>query len=380
MIAMVMFWVAVGLMVYIYVGYPLLIRAWAAAAGRPVAKAATVVPVTIVVAAYNEERGIRAKLENLLAQDYPPEQFNILVASDGSTDDTDAVVHALADARVRLMRVEGRVGKTACQNRAVESASGEIVVFTDATTAVDRGALRALVRNFADPQVGCVAAQLVYVGKGENLTASGGTAYWSYEIPLRAAESALGSLIGVSGCLYAVRRSAYRPIQPELISDFVIAMRIFEQGLRTVLEPQALCYEETLDRSAQELSMRVRVAVRSIAALVAERRFLNPLRHGRFALQLLSHKMLRYASPFIWSVAMLACLPLLDQPLYLLLFVAQLALLVGGTVGFGLHARGGSFGLLGKPYYFVLTNLASLIAVLRYLRGDRIRIWNPVRG
>ena len=380
MIAVVVFWIAVGLMVYIYVGYPLLIRAWAAVAGRPVAKAPTVVPVTFVVAAYNEERGIRAKLENLLAQDYPPEQFDILVASDGSTDDTDAVVLAFADTRVRLVRVEGRVGKTVCQNRAVEAASGEIVVFTDATTAVDRGALRVLVNNFADPEVGCVAAQLVYVGKGQNLTASGGTAYWSYEISLRAAESALGSLIGVSGCLYAVRRSVYQPIQAELISDFVIAMRMRERGLRTVLEPQALCFEATLDRSSQELSMRIRVAIRSIAALAAERRFLNPWRHGVFALQLLSHKLLRYASPFVWLVAMLACLPLLDQPLYLLAFVAQLTLLVGGSVGLGLHARGGSFGVLGKPYYFVLTNLASLIAVLRYLRGDRIRIWNPVRS
>ncbi len=126
--------------------------------------------------------------------------------------------------------------------------------------------------------------------------------------------------------------------------------------------------------------MRVRVAIRSIAALVAERRFLNPLRHGLFALQLLSHKLLRYASPFVWLVAMLACVPLLDRPLYRLAFVAQLSLVVAGAIGFALHARGGNFGVLGRPYYFLLTNLASLIAVLRFLRGDRIRIWNPVRG
>ena len=379
MIAAVTFWIAAGVMIYIYVGYPLLIRIWAAATGRPVAKADPVMSVTFVVAAYNEEYGIRAKLDNLLTQDYPADQFKILVVSDGSTDGTDAVVEAFADARVSLMRVEGRLGKTACQNRAVEAASGEIVVFTDATTVVDLGALRALMSNFADGEVGCVAAQLAYVGKGQNLTATGGTAYWSYEIALRAAESALGSLIGVSGCLYAVRRSAYRPIRADLISDFVIAMRMREQRLRTVLEPKALCFEATLDRSAQEMSMRVRVAIRSIAALVAERSFLNPLRHGLFALQLLSHKLLRYASPFIWLVAMLACVPLLDRPLYRLVLVAQLSLVVAGAIGFALHARGGSFGVLGRPYYFLLTNLASFIAVLRFLRGDRIRIWNPVR-
>jgi cellulose synthase/poly-beta-1,6-N-acetylglucosamine synthase-like glycosyltransferase len=374
-----LFWVAATLMVYIYVGYPLLARVLAKAFGRGVAQRPLELPVTVVVAAYNEERGISAKLDNLLALDYPPALLHILVASDGSTDRTDEIVRACGDPRVQLLRVEGRVGKTACQNRAVEAATGDIVVFTDATTAIERGALRALLENFADPAVGCAAAQLAYVGKGEGLTASGGTAYWSYEIALRLAESSLGSLIGVSGCLYAVRRAAYRAIRPELISDFVIAMRMREQGLRTVLEPRAVCFEDTLERSAEELSMRVRVAIRSINALVAERQFMNPLRHGWFALQLISHKALRYASPFIWAVGLAANLLLASSPFYVFCLAAQLAVLFLGIAGFLLHARGRSLGVLGKPYYFVLTNLASLLATLRYLRGERMRIWNPVR-
>jgi len=375
-----LFWLTAAIMVYVYLGYPLLARQLAKIFGKPVDKRPVAPTLTVVVAAYNEERGIAAKLDNLLSLDYPLDKLRIVVASDGSTDGTDAIVREHGSPCVQLLRVEGRVGKTECQNRAVQASDTEIVVFTDATTRIDSGALAALARNFADAHVGCAAAQLVYEAKDQGLTATGGTAYWGYEVALRQAESALGSLVGVSGCLYAVRRSAYRPINPALISDFVIAMRMQEQGLRTVFEPAALCYEDTLDRTTEELSMRVRVAIRSIAALVIERRFLNPLRHGLFALQLLSHKALRYASPFIWLITLSTAGLLAARPFYRFCLVAQLAVIAAGATGFALHARGKSVGLLGKPYYFLLTNLASLLAVLRYARGERVRIWNPVRS
>ena len=144
---------------------------------------------------------------------------------------------------------------------------------------------------------------------------------------LRAGESLLGSLIGVSGCLYAIRRSAYRPIHPHLISDFVIAMRMREQGLRTILAPDAVCFEATLDRGREELAMRTRVAARSINALVAEWRFLNPAKYGLFAWQLWSHKVLRYATPLLWLIAIGANIALAGQMPYLVLLLAQFALI-----------------------------------------------------
>jgi hypothetical protein len=183
----------------------------------------------------------------------------------------------------------------------------------------------------------------------------------------------------VSGCLYAVRRSAYRPIAPALISDFVVALRVRELGLKTVLEPAALCYEKTLDRAGRELSMRVRVAIRSIHALVVERRILNPLKYGMFAWQVWSHKVLRYASPFFIVLCFAATLALYRNPWYAAFAVAQ-SLFVGvGAIGFLLEARSTRMGVLRKPYYFLLTNLASFIAVLRYARGERIVTWTPVR-
>jgi cellulose synthase/poly-beta-1,6-N-acetylglucosamine synthase-like glycosyltransferase len=378
--ATTVFWTFAAILAYVYVLYPIVVRALASVAGRPVRRSADTRPtVTVLITAYNEEKGIAAKIDNVLALDYPPELLDVIVVSDASSDGTDSAVRAYGSPRVQLLRVEGRVGKTACQNAAVLHARGEIVVFTDATTHIRPDAVAAMVANFADGEVGCVAGLLIYQGKGENLTAAGGVSYWSYEVALRSAESRLGTLIGVSGCLYAVRRSAYRPIAAGLISDFVIAMRMREQGLRTILEPRAVCYEETLERSGQELSMRVRVAVRSINALVGERRLLNPLSDPFFAWQLWSHKLLRYASPYCLLMTLVSAAALAANPLYRLAFFCQILLIGAGALGFLLQLSARELGVLSKPYYFLLTNLASAIATIRYARGERMVTWNPIR-
>jgi cellulose synthase/poly-beta-1,6-N-acetylglucosamine synthase-like glycosyltransferase len=375
-----LFWAFAGILGYVYVGYPLVVRLLASVAGRADKGSADFRPsVTVIITAYNEQKSVAAKIDNVLGLDYPARLLDVIVASDASNDATDAIVKSHSSERVTLMRVEGRRGKTACQNLAVTRARGDIVVFTDATTLIDRAALAVMVENFADGQVGCVAGLLVYLDKAGSLTAAGGLSYWSYEATLRSAESRLGTLIGVSGCLYGVRRSAYRPIVPTLISDFVIAMRMREQGLRTVLEERAVCFEETLHDSHQELSMRVRVALRSINALYAERRFLNPLGDPLFAWQLWSHKLLRYTSPY-WLLAMLAtCAILAERPFYRTLLIIQLAIVAAGIAGFILQLNARRIGVLSKPYYFLLTNVASVIAMLRFAMGERMVTWEPIR-
>lgn len=376
------FWMCCGILLYVYVLYPALIRVLAACFGRAVSSDDRQPTVTIIVTAYNEEASIRAKLDNLAGLNYPAERLDVLVVSDASSDATEQIAATYDSRAVRVLRVEGRLGKTACQNAAASAASGEILVFTDATTRVDVDALNHLVARFADPQVGCVAGCLAYVSDSDNLTGRGGRSYWSYELGLRAAESALGSLIGVSGCLYAVRKSAYRPIDPTLISDFVVAMKMREQSLRTVLAPDAACFEATLNRGSEELSMRVRVAIRSLNALFRERRFLNPVKFGVFAWQLWSHKALRYASPLLWMGAYVSNVLLVradPYPLYLILLLGQSAVLAAAGIGFVLQGRRRELGIFGKPYYFFLTNLAALIAILRYLRGERMVTWKPIR-
>jgi cellulose synthase/poly-beta-1,6-N-acetylglucosamine synthase-like glycosyltransferase len=381
--AEILFWVCIGVLLYVYALYPLSLRALAGCFGRRAYGATEPPSVTIIITAYNEERCIRAKLENLLALNYPPERLDIVVASDGSTDATEQIAASFESRRVRVLRVEGRRGKTACQNAAAAVATGEVLVFTDATTRLHADALRHLVAGFADPSVGCVGGSLRYVSEVDNVAGREAETYWSYELRLRLAESRLGTLIGVSGCLYAVRKRAYRPIDPVLISDFVIAMRMREQGLRTVLAPEAVCFEATLAEAHQELAMRVRVAIRSFNALVCERRFLNPFSYGAFAVQLWSHKVLRYASPLLWLGALAGnvVLALGHDPwhVYLCLLIGQALLLAAGLIGFVLHNHQRAPGVFGKPYYFLLTNLASLIATLRYLQGERMVVWNPIR-
>jgi cellulose synthase/poly-beta-1,6-N-acetylglucosamine synthase-like glycosyltransferase len=378
--ALTVFSTCCALLVYCYVVYPLLVGILAKHIGLPVAGDDVLRRVTIIVTAYNEADCIRAKLDNLSGLQYPRDLIEILVVSDGSSDSTEEIAAGYEERPVRVMRIDGRQGKTACQNAAALAAVGEILVFTDATTRLQADAVRAMVRNFADPKVGCVGGRLEYVSDVDNMTGSGGEAYWNYETRLRVGESSLGSLIGVSGCLYAVRKSAYRPIDPGLISDFAIAMKIQELGLRTVLAPDACCYETTLEDGTRELSMRVRVGIRSLNALAHERRFLNPLKYGRFAWQLWSHKVLRYASPFLWIGALTANVVLIGHHVaYLVMFIGQCAIIAAGIAGFMLQDRNHNLGVLAKPYYFVLTNLASLIAALRYLRGERMVVWTPVR-
>jgi cellulose synthase/poly-beta-1,6-N-acetylglucosamine synthase-like glycosyltransferase len=376
----ILFWTACMTLVYVYVLFPAIVRLFARGFGTAVAEADMPLSVSIIVTAYNEEKGILAKLENLLALDYPSDLVDIIVASDASSDATDRLVRECGSERVQLLRVDGRQGKTACQNAAAAVAHGGVLVFTDATTRLDANALRALVRCFYSSDVGCVAGRLMYMSRTENVTGRGGETYWDYEMKLRMAESSLGSLIGVSGCLYAVRRSAYRAINPGLISDFVISMKMREQSLRTVLAANAICYEETLNRGTHEVSMRVRVAIRSINALICERRFLNPWRYGLFAWQLWSHKLLRYASPFLWLTALGANLALTwKHPLYSALLACQIAIILAGTVGFALQSRLAKLGILSQPYYFLLTNIAAFLAALRYARGERMVTWKPLR-
>jgi cellulose synthase/poly-beta-1,6-N-acetylglucosamine synthase-like glycosyltransferase len=245
-IAELSFYGAVAVIVWVYLGYPVVLGLVATLRRRPVQRRAVEPRVSLVICAYNEERDIRNKLEETLACDYPGDRLEVIVASDGSTDRTDDIVQEFVRRyapRVRLLRVEGRGGKTVAQNAAVQAATGDILVFSDVTTVYAPGTIRAMVENFADPRVGCVAGDLHYEKDPRNPSAQGRALFWSYERQLRIWESQVHSIIGVAGCAYAMRRELYRPLDPGAISDFVQPGTVTERGWRTVLEPQALAYE-----------------------------------------------------------------------------------------------------------------------------------------
>lgn len=375
-----LFWILVLVIVYTYIGYGGLLWLLAGLRRDHGPKDRRYTPrVSVIVAAYNEEDNIARKLDNLLALDYPADRIEIIVASDASTDRTDAIVQSWAPRGVRLLRVEGRQGKTAVQNASVRAARGEVLVFTDATTVLERSSLRELVANFSDPQVGCVGARLVYTNDRDTQVGSGGTAYWGYETRIKAWESCINSLIGVSGCFYAVRASIYTPMEPMLISDFVVALDTVKKGYRVRFEPQAVCYEQTLDDAGKEIAMRVRVAVRTYNALWARRELLNPLRYGFFAFQLWSHKVLRYSVGLLGLGAFACNALLLGSPIYTLTMILQLAFYAAALVGFVEYRSKGKRGLMGAPYYLVMVNYAAMVALARFLRGEMVITWTPYR-
>jgi cellulose synthase/poly-beta-1,6-N-acetylglucosamine synthase-like glycosyltransferase len=378
-----LFWGALLAVLWSYVGYPLHLRWLARRAPVSVPAPVGTPSVTIVVAAYNEERHLPQKLDNLLALEYPKACVQIIVASDCSTDRTHDIVAQYADRGVELAALPVRGGKTAAQNLAVTKATGDIVVFTDATTEFAPGTLHDLLAPFGRPDVGCVGAELEYVSLEGSTVGRGAGAYWRYEKAVKALESRVHSLVGVSGCLYAVRRPLYRPLDPALISDFVIAGEVYEQGAITVGARGAVSRETTNESAEREFDMRVRVAVRSINALATRARLLNPFRYGFFAYQLISHKVLRYAAPQLLLVALLSAVVLVQlqgwRNVYGVAVAAAAMLLAAAGLGWLASRLGRRLPLVHVPFYFAHVNLAALWAAVLYLRGERKVTWTTVR-
>src|SRR5437764_1997269 len=374
------FWTSAAALAYAYVGYPVVVAALSRVRPRLVRRAPNEPKVSVIITAYNEERDLAAKLENTLALDYPKDKLEIIVASDCSTDRTDEIARSFASAGVRLHRQAERRGKTAAQNEAVALARGEVILFSDATTLYHADVLRAMLPNFADESVGCVAGRLIYVDPTSSGVGRGAKSYWGYETFLKTHESRACSLIGASGCLYAVRRAAYVPMYHEACSDFLIATKMVEQGLRAVYEPAAVCTEETNRRSDRELRMRVRVIAQTYTDLWRHRAMLNPLRAGFYAVQLLSHKVMRYLVPFFLMALLTTSVVLSSGAVfYRALLAAQVTGYLCVAMAWALEKIGVRSRLLALPQYFVLANLASLIAVYKTLRGQRYARWEPIR-
>ncbi len=384
MIARTLFWGSLGAIGWSYAGYPALLALMARTRPHEMASGDIEPTISLVIAAFNEEKNIRRKIENSLALDYPADKLQILVASDCSDDGTDDIVREYADRGVVLVRLEERGGKTAGQNAAVERAAGDVVVFTDATTEFTPGTLRDLIQGFADERVGCIGAELSYVSNEGTEVGRGAGAYWRYEKAVKALESRVHSLVGVSGCLYAVRRKAYRPLPPDLISDFVIASEMIDQGYVTVYGRGAVSREETNEDTEREFRMRTRVIIRSINALVRNAHMLDPTRYGFFSVQLFSHKVLRYAVPELLLVALGANAVLAAQrgparTLYRAMLAGQLAAYGGAALGWASQERGWKLPLVHIPFYFTHANAAALWAAVQYLSGERMVTWKPIR-
>jgi cellulose synthase/poly-beta-1,6-N-acetylglucosamine synthase-like glycosyltransferase len=376
-----LFWVLLFLAVYPFVVYPALAyvvsRIWA----RPVRKGSGTPTVTIVIAARNEAACIRDTLANKLALDYPRNRMDVIVVSDASNDGTDDLVREFAAQGVRLIRQPERLGKSAALNLGVGAATGEIIVFSDANSLYEPSTLKALVRSFEDESVGYVTGKMIYVDPDGSLTGDGCSAYMRYENVLRGWETRLGSIVGVDGGVDAIRRALYAPLRPDALPDFALPLDVVRRGLRVVYEPSAVLRERSVTNPRDEYRMRVRVALRALWAIRERPDLLNPIRHGLFAWQMLSHKILRYAAfvPLLLLFAVNGALAL-DSPFYRALFWLQCAGYAAALAGFLLSGRRSLPAVVALPYYFVLIQAASCHAMLKLLAGRKITVWNPRTG
>jgi glycosyltransferase involved in cell wall biosynthesis len=365
-----LFWAAAGLIVYAYAGYPCGLAALAAVRRRPVRRHPIRPRVSFIITAHNEAARIGAKIENTLAQDYPPALLEILVASDCSTDGTDEIVAGYAG-QVRLVRALERGGKEAAQRLAIAQAGGDVLIFSDVATALATGGVSTIVRNFADPSVGCVSSVDRFVN--DSGTGSGEGAYVRYEMLLRALESDVNSLVGLSGSFFAARREVCANWPPDRQSDFSTLLTAVEMGLRGVLDPEAIGYYRTIVDPRREHDRKLRTVIRGIAVLMANRRMLNPAVYGLFAWQLISHKLCRWLVPFAMIAALLANLALAwESPAYIGPLVVQSAFYLVAAAGMA-----GGFARFRVPAFLVRSNAAVLEAWIRYACGERITSWRP---
>lgn len=376
----ILFWASVGLILWVYAGYPLLL--WLLQrllAPRAVQQRPIEPHVTLIVSAYNEAEVIRAKIANSLALDYPRSKLEVLVISDCSADGTDDIVREYEGQGVRLLRMNERGGKTLGLNAGVPAAQGEIIIFSDANAMYHPQVVRNIVRNFADPQVGCVTGESRYNLDGATDSTESENLYWRYELALKQMESRIGSLVGGDGAIYAIRKSLYRPLQAADLSDFVNPMQISLQGYRNVYEPEAVSFENGADTFDQEFRRKVRIVARAWRGLLRVRPVLNPFRFGFFTLQVFSHKLLRWLIPVFMLGALLANFFLLHSPFYLFTGIVQAFFYVLAGIGLLQSHRAEVARVFYVPYYFCLVNYASLLGILSYYRGQSFTTWQTVR-
>ena len=371
--ARLVFWGALGALVWTHAAYPAAVGVAARLRPRPVRKNGGQPSVSIVVAAWNEETVIERRLENLLALDYPSDRVEIVVASDASTDRTDELVRAVAarEPRVRLIRCD-RGGKVAAQNRAVRETTGEILAFSDANATWAPDALSKLVRNFADPEVAYVCGTLrLLAAEGTNREG----AYWRFETWLRARESEVDSVTGGYGSIYAVRRSDYVEVDGRFGHDLALPYVMVQRGRRAVYEPEAYAFEKPSRDQEDEYRRKVRMFEHCwlIVLRGGMLRGLRPL----YLVGIVSHRHLRYASGLL-HVGLIASSVLLAGRgrRYDAVLAAQAALLAAAAAG---RLRAPVPGV-GLAYYYALVSWATVVSLARYLRFGVPAVWEKAEG
>jgi cellulose synthase/poly-beta-1,6-N-acetylglucosamine synthase-like glycosyltransferase len=386
---------AVTLFFYAYFGYPVIlwvlgrIKRAPDSPEEPLASEAWPY-VSISLPVYNEAHQTEDLIRSLLALDYPRDRLQILLVSDASSDGTDDLVRAFEGEGIELLRMPERGGKTKAENAAALHLRGEIVVNTDASIRIAPDALKPLIAALKDPLIGLASGRDVSVPPGHRAEGNHGeggrgnageSGYVGYEMMVRDLETRVGSIVGASGCFYAIRKTLHRIPLPEALSrDFAAALHTREHGLRAVSVPEAVCFVPRTESLRKEFRRKVRTITRGMDTLAYKKALLNPLEYGAFSWMLFSHKVCRWALPWaaaagLFSIGVLA----LSYSLALATLLAAFLFFGLGLVGWAVSERPDPPRLFTIPAYLLFGNLAAMRAFLRHLRGAGQPIWEPTR-
>jgi cellulose synthase/poly-beta-1,6-N-acetylglucosamine synthase-like glycosyltransferase len=370
-----MFGGALALLAYVYAGYPALIGLRALAGTHPVRRGDALPSVSVVIAAHNEAPVIGEKLQNTLGQDYPADRYEVVVVSDGSTDATTEIARAVDDPRLRVLVQPERRGKITAVIRGVAEARHEVVVLTDANAFLAANAVRALVANFADLEVGAVSGDVVLTGDRAALGTSEDI-YYGYERWLQKVESSVWTMVGVDGALYAIRRAGFRPPPADtILDDMAIPLAYVEANQRIVFEPKARAIEAGSMSAREEFGRKSRVVAGAVQFLARVKRWRAlPM---QFTFSLVSHKVLRWLTPLFLLSLLVSSLLLREHPLIgLTAVVAQVAFYGVGLLG--CHSWLRRLPGVGLVHYFCLVQAAAAVGLVRGFTGRQSVKWKRV--
>ncbi len=371
-------WSNIGLICYVYIGYPFLLILLSRFFSKEVIQAEIYPETTLLIAAYNEKAVIEEKIKNSLLLEYPAEKLEIIVASDGSDDGTDDIVRRYEFMGVKLKRIEPRHGKMTLLNETIPRCKGEIVILSDANTMYQPDAISKLVRNFSDKKVGAVSGDVGLIGKGIFFSESE-SFYYRYERFIQLKETRLGSIVGVDGAMYAIRKELFRGLPSEIIlDDFIISMEIGKRGYRLVYEPDARAIEDTTPDWHDEFRRKVRIvagAAQSIRMCLG----IPHIRQYMFLFEYISHKLLRWWVPFFMIIVMAGNIKLINHGLvYTILAILQMGFYSAAILGLIFQKRW-NLKIFTLPFYFCMINAASLVGFIKGLFGKPSVKWKKAK-
>ena len=375
----IIFLISSGLIIYTYFGYPILLSIAGLILKKPVNKKKNCPHVSIILSIFNEDVIIEDKIKNLLELDYPEEKLEILVGSDGSTDKTIDTLQKYKNHSIRIFNFKQRQGKISVINALVKEAAGEILFFTDARQMLKKDAILELVKNFSDLKIGAVSGELIMEDRGSDPSARSINLYWQYEKWIRKHESAIGSTIGTTGAIYAMRKNLYTP-PPEdtTLDDVFIPLKVVEAGYRVIFDETALALDEVAHSAGEEYSRKVRTLAGNCQMLAQFKHMLNPLR-SKIAIQLFSHKLMRLIAPFLLIIIFALNLTLIDKEIYKISLTTQTIFYCFAAVGIFLKKQGRVWKIFKLPYVFCTLNISAIEGIYRFIFNKQQITWQKTK-